>query len=289
MVALSVILVMCSGLAHAVWNLFAKSSEDKAVFLWCIFMPTTVLLLPVLLGEAVGAHYSPGVWGMLLLSAALQSFYAWLLAHTYRMGDLSVVYPIMRGTSTLLIPLLGAGFLGERLPSMAWAGIGLMLLGFAFMGRNASVLPRGSAISVPGSSVHPVLMALGVGLTITCYTLVDKWNLQHITPLSLLEVTNIGFVLGLTPQVLKRRGVIRLIRSRWRTMLLGAVLSPGSYLLFLFAVRHVQVASTAPLREIGIVFGTFLGITVLKEGFPARRFAASAIVLSGILLIAFNR
>lgn len=234
--------------------------------------------------------YSPGALGMLGCSAALQAFYAWLLSQTYKRGDLSQVYPVMRGTPTMMIPLVGAGFLGERLTMWGWLGIVLMLAGFAVMGKGGSAgLERGPGQSGASSFwTHPVVMALGVGLTITCYTLVDKWNLQHMTPVSLLEVTNIGFVLGLTPAALRQgRQVKRFFASNWSTILLGAVLSPGSYLLFLFAIRHVQVASIAPLREIGIVFGTVLGLALLKESFPARRLAASSIVLSGILLIAF--
>ena len=131
-------------------------------------------------------------------------------------------------------------------------------------------------------------MALGVGLTITCYTLMDKWNLQHLSPVALLEVTNIGFVLGLTPAVVRQgRQMKRILASGWGRILPGAILSPGSYLLFLFAIREAEVAPLAPLREIGIVFGTVLGLALLKESFPARRLTASAIVLSGILLIAF--
>lgn len=290
MIPLSLLLVMCSGLAHAVWNLFTKSSKDKAVFLWCIFMPSTVLLLPVLVGEMSPKAYSPGVLGMLACSAALQAFYAWLLSQTYKRGDLSQVYPVMRGAPTLMIPLVGACFLGERLTLWGWGGIALMLAGFAVMGQGGSAGLRSGTGPKEASSLwtNPVVMALGVGLTITCYTLVDKWNLQHMTPVSLLEVTNIGFVLGLTPAVSRHgRQVKNFFASSWRSILLGAVLSPGSYLLFLFAIRHVQVAPIAPLREVGIVFGTVLGLTLLKEGFPARRLAASSIVLSGILLIAF--
>lgn len=287
MAALSVLLVTCSGLAHAVWNLLAKSSEDKAVFLWCIFMPSTILLLPVLIGEAGGTELSLQAWGMLLLSMLLQSLYAWLLSLTYKRGDLSQVYPIMRGTSTLLIPILGVLFLGERLPVWGWLGVLLMIAGFLIMGGGFRRNPAGDGGKEQrDESLVPVLLAFAVGLTVTCYTLVDKWNLQVLSPLALLEVTNIGFVLGLTPSVLVRRNAGKLIRGRWGTVLLGSVLSPGSYLLFLFAVRHVQVASTAPLREIGIVFGTVLGLVVLKERFPARRLAASGIVLTGILMIA---
>lgn len=288
--SISLILVLASGLAHAVWNLFTKSSADKSVYLWCIFMPSTILLLPLLAGEMGRTAFSPAALGMLACSAALQAFYAWLLSHTYRRGDLSQVYPVMRGTPTLLIPLAGICFLGERITLWGWLGIALMLAGFAVMGKGSrpGAANGTETAGEPPFWTQPVVMALGVGLTITCYTLVDKWNLQHLSPLALLEVTNIGFVLGLTPAVVRQgRQMKEIVTAGWSRILPGAILSPGSYLLFLFAIREAQVAHLAPLREIGIVFGTVLGLVLLKESFPARRLTASAIVLSGILLIAF--
>lgn len=279
---LSILLVICSGLAHAVWNLLAKSSEDKAVFLWGIYMPSTVVLLPVFIGEAARSVFTKQDIGMLLLSLLLQGFYSFMLSWTYKKGDLSQVYPIMRGTSTLLIPLVGVLFLGERLPFWGWCGIACMIAGFLTMGGRFGQKAEGGQ---QGGN-KPVWLALSVGLIITCYTLADKWNLQILSPLALLEVTNIGFVLGLTPSVMKHANLRSALFTRWHTLMPGWVLSPGSYLLFLFAVQHVQVASIAPLREIGIVFGTILGLTVLKENFPVRRLLASGAVLTGIGLIA---
>ncbi|QTH42614.1 EamA family transporter [Cohnella sp. LGH] len=281
MIAVSIVLVLCSGLAHAVWNMFAKQSTDKAVFLWAIYAPSTVVLLPVLINELAGSQFSLREWMFMGASLVMQSIYAFLLAQTYKAGDLSQVYPIMRGMPTLLTPALGVLLLGESLPTWGWIGIGCMLIGFVVMvGRR-----QGTG---PSSSVRPVLLALGVGLCITTYTLVDKVNLGHLSPLALLEVTNIGFLLGLTSSVLKP-GRLKTVILRHRNILwLGAILSPGSYLLFLFAARTADVSTVAPLREVGIVFGTLLGLLVLKESQGTRRLVASAAVVTGIMMIAIG-
>ncbi|MGF9698031.1 DMT family transporter [Paenibacillus sp. MABNR03] len=282
MMILPIFLVLASGMAHAVWSMFTKRSLNKSVFLWSIMMIPTVILLPVLIVELVRVPLSMSAYALLVLSMALQALYSWLLSQTYELGDLSQIYPIMRGTSTLLVPLIGVIFLGETLSSFGWIGIACMLGGFMVLGGV------GSRRAKTGSQVQgtkPVLMALCVGLCTTSYVFVDKLNLEHISPLSLLEVTNIGFVAGLTPALLASRQ----LRQEWKvnrsTILLGALLNPGSYLLFLFALQQAPMARLGPLREVGTVFAAFLGILLLKEQQGKKRILCSIVIFGGILLI----
>jgi drug/metabolite transporter (DMT)-like permease len=279
---LSLLLVIGSGLAHAVWNLFTKKSESKAVFLWAMYIPSTIVLLPVAWKELTEGDIAAEAWFLIALSIILQSVYSLLLAVTYRRSDLSQAYPIMRGTSTLLVPVLGVAFLRESLPAIGWLGILCLVAGFLAMSgwtpsRNGERL-----------SLKPFMLALSVGLCTTTYTLVDKLNLETLSPLALLAVTNIGFVLGLTPSAVSSRKITAIVFRQWKSYAVGAVLSPGSYLLFLYAMQHTQVTYVAPLREVGIVFGALLGVIVLKEKHGARRLAASAVVVAGIFLIAVS-
>lgn len=279
LLVISIILVLCSGLAHAVWNMLAKQSTDKAVFLWVIYMPATILLLPTLVNELAGASLSLAMWLLIGASLIMQSIYSLLLAYTYNAGDLSQVYPVMRGTPTLLIPAFGVFLFDESLALWGWIGLCFMLTGFIVMlGRSSG---KGQQ-----AFLKPMLLAMSVGLCITIYTLIDKANLQHLSPLALLEVTNIGFVLGLTPAVVHSNRLRHVIRTHSNRIWIGAILSPGSYLLFLFAARNANVSTVAPMREVGIVFGTLLGLFVLKESQGIRRITASVAVVMGIIMIA---
>ncbi|WP_257031491.1 DMT family transporter [Paenibacillus sp. E222] len=279
---LPIVLVLASGMAHAVWSMFTKRSLNKSVFLWSIMMIPTVILLPVLIVELVREPLSMSAYALLVLSMALQALYSWLLSQTYELGDLSQIYPIMRGTSTLLVPLIGVAFLGETLSMFGWLGIACMIVGFTVLSGVGSRDGK-SGSRVIGSK--PVLMALCVGLCTTSYVFVDKLNLEHISPLSLLEVTNIGFVAGLTPALLASRQ----LRQEWQknrsTIMLGALLNPGSYLLFLFALQQAPMARLGPLREVGTVFAAFLGILLLKEQQGKKRILCSIVIFGGILLI----
>ncbi|MEK3717063.1 EamA family transporter [Paenibacillus sp. FSL R7-0333] len=284
---LPILLVLASGICHAVWSMFTKRSLNKSIFLWSIMMVSTVLLLPVLLIELWTQPLAAGAYALLLLSVALQALYSWLLSITYEMGDLSQIYPVMRGTSTLLIPLIGVIFLKESLSVYGWIGICCMLGGFAVLSGIGARrrLPASSDPGTPLGYYTPILMALCVGLCTTCYVFVDKLNLQHMSPLALLEVTNIGFVAGLTPAVLRSRKLLEEWRRNKFTILLGSVLNPGSYLLFLFALQQAPLAHISPLREIGTIFATLLGVLLLKERQGVRRMICSVVIFCGILLI----
>src|SRR4029079_445075 len=123
-------LVLLAAISHATWNLLARRANEKLAFLWCSTLVTSVLFMPLgawlLLTEA---PIPPAGWAVVALSAGLEALYYWTLAQAYRYGDLSLVYPIARGTAPILVPLLAAIFLGERLPGLAMLGIGLLALG----------------------------------------------------------------------------------------------------------------------------------------------------------------
>ncbi|GGH16159.1 DMT family transporter [Paenibacillus segetis] len=279
---LPILLVIASGMAHAVWSMFTKKSRNKSVFLWSIMMVATIVLLPVLIIELWQNPMNASSYVLLLLSVILQAIYSWLLSKTYELGDLSQIYPIMRGTSTLLVPIIGVLFLSESLSIFGWVGIICMLSGFVVL---SGISPRTKQANSQIHSKKPVLMALCVGLCTTCYVFVDKLNLQHISPIALLEVTNIGFVLGLTPAVLASRKIWDEIKHNKPTIIIGSILNPGSYLLFLFAMQQAPMAHISPLREIGTVFATFLGILLLKEQQGLKRICCSVVIFLGILLI----
>ena len=93
---LPLILVLASGMAHAVWSMFTKRSLNKSVFLWSIMMIPTVLLLPVLIVELSRESLPFSAYALLIVSMGLQALYSWLLSQTYELGDLSQIYPIMR-------------------------------------------------------------------------------------------------------------------------------------------------------------------------------------------------
>ncbi|GAA4854837.1 DMT family transporter [Paenibacillus vulneris] len=280
MIIVAVLLVICSGLTHAVWNLFAKKSEEKGLFLWAILIPSVLVLLPSSFMELLHAQLPASGWLLVLLSLGLQAAYGLLLTETYKHGDLSQVYPLMRGTSTLLIPAIGVLFLGESLSLWGWLGLACIITGIFLM--SSRLLGRHSG----HAQGKPVILALLVGLCTTCYVLVDKLNLSNLSPFTLLEIANIGFVLGISKSVRTVPHWKKKLMEQWKGIAVGSILNPGSYLLFLYAMNISPLSHISPIREVGIVFGTILGVWLLKEKQGLQRIVSSAVVAMGIMLVA---
>jgi drug/metabolite transporter (DMT)-like permease len=267
-------------MAHAVWNYLAKKSENKQLFLFLIYIPFTLALLPQFVAEIMTSDPSWQGSLLLFLSLLIQAGYAHFLSLSLIHGDLSQVYPMMRGISTCLLPLFGVIFLDERLSVWGWLGIGMIAFGFIL---TSSVSLKKQGFRFQGKLLFNTL---AVGLCTMSYVMVDKVNLQHFSPTMLLEVSNIGFMLGLAPSI--RFSQIRWgkeLREHGKLLAAGAVLSPGSYLLFLIAMNMSPLTYVAPLREIGTVFGTIIGVFLLKESKGVLRILSTGIIFTGILLV----
>lgn len=281
MVTLAFVLVVCSGLMNAVWNLFTKRSLNKIVFLWSIHLIALLLYMPSFLLELMNRTILATGIMLIIVSMVFQGLYFLLLAKAYSIGDLSQVYPVMRGTGAMLVPMISVLFLDEKLHWIGWAGLAVLVLGIVSM-SDWRMPGRADGRS---TSKAPLALAFGIGLCITGYTLTDKLTLEHISPLALIQVSHIGYMLTLTWGAVRSGQLRREWETNWKTILLGAILAPGGYLLFLFAMDLGQVAQLAPIREVGIVFGTLFGIFLLKEKQGTRRIVSAALIVIGVVLI----
>ncbi|WP_223285251.1 hypothetical protein [Paenibacillus sp. PL91] len=148
----------------------------------------------------------------------------------YRQGEMSQMYPIMRGMGALLVPLFSVWIYDESLSPIGWMGVGCIVLGLFAISGFWNKQHR-SAVSL--RNIFPALM---VGLCITGYVMTDKMVLQSLSPLSIIELSNMAYVIVLSPAVLRSKQIKEEWRVNKQAILWGTVLSPGSYLLFLFAM-----------------------------------------------------
>lgn len=279
---LALFFVIMSGLLNAVWNLLAKHSVNKVVFLWSFQWVAVVVYLPWAMA-AIGRHPVPARgWMLLPLTAAVHGTYVLLLANTYSLGDLSQVYPLMRGVSPILVPILGVTLLGEHLSGPGWLGVGAVITGIGMLGDWHRPMHR----VVRGGFSSATWLALGVGLSIAAYTTLDKVTLHYVPAVALNDGSNLGNLIALSWWAV-RSGVVKIEwATHWNTIALAGIISPGGYLLFLMALHMAPVARLAPIREIGTVFATLLGIVVLKEAQGWRRMVASGFITIGVILLA---
>jgi drug/metabolite transporter (DMT)-like permease len=279
---LALILVVAAAFAHAGWNLLAKTASGGAVFVWVCAVAATVIYAPALVVAEV-ADPSPlglAAIGLMLGSGALHALYFVLLQRGYREGDLSLVYPLARGTGPLLSTLAAIAFLSERPSALALAGAAIIV------GAVFSLAHR------PGRGARTaVVFALLTGAAIASYTLWDKQavDAQGLSPVTYYWGTNLFNAAILTPFVLGRAREVGPVWRAHRRQALGvAVLSPLAYILVLFALAQAPVSYVAPARELSILVAAAAGVTLLDEGDTRRRLLAAAAIVVGIAALAIG-
>ena len=276
-------LVIGAALMHAGWNALAKRGRDPLAFLWWAGALGTILYLPgglyILWREGLRAGAVPFVIATVLLHAV----YFFSLGRAYRSGDLSTVYPVARGTGVAVVPIVALLVFDERLSPIGALGIGLVIAGiFSLHWR-----PRAPAATflAPGTG-----WAFATGLAIAAYSLVDKAGVARLHPLPYIGLMELGACLLLLPAVRARQGALRgEWRANWRTIVAAAVMSPGGYLLVLFAFQLSKAAYVVAGREVSIVFSALIGSLWMGEGDLRRRLAAAAVVAAGVACVALAR
>jgi drug/metabolite transporter (DMT)-like permease len=222
--------------------------------------------------------------GMMAGSAVLHTGYFVLLNQGYRVGDLSLVYPLARGTGPLLSTIAAILFLGERPSAIALVGALLIIGGVLILTTNFAKLRETGA-------QHAMLYALETGLFIAAYTIWDKQAVSHfdIVPLVLDWGANVGRAIALTPFALKYSDqAINEWREHKYEAVAIAVLIPLSYILVLTAMRFTPVSYVAPAREISILIGTAMGARLLGEGDAPRRLAGASAMVLGVVGLALG-
>ncbi|HLX46935.1 MAG TPA: EamA family transporter [Streptosporangiaceae bacterium] len=289
----AIALILIAALAHASWNLFSKqaASAGAVCFLWLFFTMGAILYAPVT--AVVLAVVHPRLSGLptvfLAGTAVIHIGYALLLQNGYRLGDLSVVYPVGRGSGALLAAIGGLLLLGERPGPVSITGILLIVVGVTVIGlpgRSHPVTP--SPPSRPAAAMG-ITFALLTGVTIAAYTLWDKYAVGslHIPPVVEDWAATLGVAIALAPIALRDRQRLATVWHSYRPQVLGAaVLSPLAYILVLTALRFTAVSVVAPSREVSVLFGVLLGGRLLGEGSLARRLIAAAAIVAGIITVA---
>jgi drug/metabolite transporter (DMT)-like permease len=281
-------LVLVSGFLHAVWNLLAKRASGDAsgpAFVWLYSALSTVIFAPLAAGVFVAGERL-GIVGLLFAfgTGVLHVGYFLSLQKGYQVGDLSVVYPLARGTGPLLASGVAILLLGERAGPVAWAGILLIVAGVFLLAWE----PNGGGRSPAGARLG-VVFGLLTGAFIAAYTLWDKQAVGNLalSPVLYYWGSLLVQTVVLLPVAVRRRGEIRAAWGARRAETLGvAVLSPAAYLLVLTALVFAPVSRVAPAREIGILIGTILGGGLLAEGGLERRLLASLSMVLGIVALA---
>ena len=283
-------LVVLAGLIHAGWNIVAKKAAGDARFVCFTACLMRVLWAP--LGWWLGRQQIP-LWGatewtLVLVSGLLHVLYFVVLLRGYRRADLTVVYPLARGSGPLLSSLVAIAFLGESISALGAAGIAGVVGGVFLIAGGPGLWRRARDPASRERVRQGVFYGLFTGALIASYTVVDgyavKWALM--SPILVDYVGNFVRVALLAPTVLRDRPAAWLLWLRqWRYALVVAVFSPVAYVLVLYAMQTAPLSHVAPAREVSMLFAALLGGHLLGEGERASRLLGAVLIACGVVAL----
>lgn len=284
----SLLLVVLASFIHASWNLLAKRAASVGpVFVFaynliaCIAYAPWVLYL-LMQGEGIAWTWA-GV-GFVVLSGLIHLAYSLCLQRGYQVADLSVVYPVARGTGPMLSTLGAFLILGERPSGQGVLGLVLVIAGIGLIATQGNL----SAFRRPGGQAG-VRWGTATGGLIASYTVVDAFAVKTlgIAPVVLDWFSNLLRFFLLAPLVIADpRRALDAMRGYWWIALGVGLLSPLSYILVLAALTSgAPLSLVAPMREMSMMVGALMGMLILREQVGPWRLAGCGVLIAGVILL----
>lgn len=284
----ALLLVIVAAMCHASWNLLAKrAAKVGPAFVFAYGLCSTIVFAPWVIWILVFEQndWSWAILGCILLSGILHLAYSLSLQRGYQVADLSVIYPISRGTGPFLSTLGAIIFLHEPATLLGLGGMLCVVTGvlmIATQGQIRRLLQPEAMIGVRWGAL--------VGLLIAAYTLVDAYGAKVlvIAPVLFDWATSASKTLMLLPHAARQpKRAWEAMRGYWPLAWAIGVLSPLGYILVLYALRDgAPVSLVAPAREMSMLLVTLGGFYILREPVGWGRLVGCGFIASGVVMLA---
>lgn len=277
--------ILGSACIHVVAHVALKQTKDRTAFVWWMILWGGVVFFPVLFLFNLRSISLLAI-GVMSLSAIFEALYFGAIAQAYKTGDLSIVYPLARGTAPIFLLVWSASVLREHITVGGVGGIFLIASGLYLINlpRLGAWLEPLQAIGQPGPR-----WALLAGLCISLYTVIDKIGIGLVPPLLYTYLALWITLLWMTPPTLRVVGWDGLkeeLRSSKLSSVVAGFTTLAAYAIVLYAIQAGTPASYAgAVREISVVLGVAVGRLFLKEKGTAMRFVGGALVAGGVAVI----
>ena len=273
-------IVLLAAIFNASWNAIVKVSGDRIA----------VMAVITLLGSAVSALALPFVtlpdpasWPLLGLAILIHTAYHFCLPMAYQHGDFGQVYPIARGSAPLLVTLGAAAFAGEMLGM-------LPLLGVLFLGVGVMSLSFDTRTGITRNP-RAILLALGTGALIACYTLVGGLGARQagsVLGFAVLLTLGNGLLTFAIALTWKGKEIKQVLGGNLAPAIAGGGMQVGAYWIVIWAMAYAPLGMVSALRETSVLFAALISTIILKEGFGVWRFVSSGLIACGIALTRYK-
>jgi drug/metabolite transporter (DMT)-like permease len=272
--------VLLAALLHASWNAMIKGGSDVLLDTAAIVAGASVVAFPFLFVVELPAAAS---WPYIIASIVTHLAYYFFMVNAYRSGELSLVYPLMRGVAPLITALLGIVWLRETPVLVGW--IGMVMISFGVIALALRPRNRSPVLAGHGRAVG---FALSNAAVIAIYTIIDgtgarlagnAWS--YIVWLFVLDAIPFSIYMVAT----RRSSFLKELGRRRASGLLGGGLSAAAYAISVWAMTKAPVALVASLRETSVLFATLIGARILREHLSPRRWIGVGAVVLGIVAL----
>lgn len=286
----ALLLVVSAGLIHALWNIAAKKAGGDARFAFFTAMVVGVVWAPLglWLGWDVVPTWGWLEWSLVAASGVIHVAYYVVLLRGYRKSDLTVVYPLARGSGPLMSSLAAILLLGEQVSALGLVGILGVVLG-VFLIAGGPALIRKTHDPVDRVRVlKGIRYGLITGVFIASYTVVDGYAVKIVlmSPILVDYFGNFLRLALLAPVVLRDRPAARALwKVQWKYALIVGIISPVSYVMVLYAMQLAPMSHVAPAREVSMLFAALIGGHLLGEGDRLARVAGATLIGMGVIAL----
>jgi drug/metabolite transporter (DMT)-like permease len=278
--------VLLAAVTHATWNYYAKKAAASRHMVWLYSMGSLILYAPIVAWILI--HDRPELGSReliaLLLTGILHMGYSMLLQAGYRVSDLSLVYPIARGTGPLLSFLAATFLLNEPANSLSFLGVALIVGGI--------LLVSGLMSSHHKAPKAGVAFGLLIGVFIAAYTINDGWAVKVLmmSPFLIDFTGNLLRTILLAPWALRDPAELMREAREFRSSVIAvSVLGPLGYILVLYAMKIAPIGHVAPARELSTLVGSYFGAKLLKERMTPQRVVGAILIVSGVISLSITR
>ena len=278
MSTLTFLLVILSALLHASWNFVAKKYAGNYSVIYLSFLFSSVVTGLMSVPYLAEVQLTSELIVLLIATGIFHAVYGFVLTFTYKNGDISTLYPIVRGSGIAGAVLLSLIILREDISMVSGFGVATVISGIAILSyrRNQKA-----------TSSKGIFLALICGSLIMSYTIFDKLLVADIHPIPVMAASQIISVIMFLPYVLKQRR--EELRTTLKTLLMPvimiSIIATSSYLIILYVMQIAPISRIVAVREASVVFGAMAGYIILKEHFSKLRLIGVVLVMLGIILV----
>ena len=272
------LLILIAALSHAICHSILKKNKNPLGILGVTSIFEIIIFTPFVLSVPFPTIY---IWILIIISALLHGLYRLLVVYSYKYGDLSFVYPIARGSSSLLLALISVIYLSDKISLLGFIAILIVCIGLFLISYSDRIKFNYTAFG----------LGFLTAIMITAYTLVDGIGVRHSPdPYTFLYWM---LLLNGTPALVvsflfKNSGIRIINKNLIFTGILFGILAPLAYGIVVWCMQYLPIAYVSSLRESSIIFATLIGMIILKENTASKRIFPSLFIVVGISILYFQ-